>query len=176
MFQTLSIQRIVALGTFAGMLAGCGEAQQRPPRSAANPPPGLPSDASASAGQRTDATMQPTPVERAPLNDVTVHFEFDSSDVDARGRDALAAVAAGLRDEAGARLRIEGHCDERGTTEYNLALGERRAYAARDYLRSLGVDVGRMRTQSYGEEQPADPGHDESAWAHNRRAEIKIQR
>jgi peptidoglycan-associated lipoprotein len=72
-------------------------------------------------------------------------------------------------------IRIEGHCDERGTIEYNLALGERRASAVRDYLVSLGVDAFRIRIVSYGEEDPADPGHDEAAWARNRRGVFVIE-
>ena len=71
-------------------------------------------------------------------------------------------------------ITIEGHCDERGTAEYNLALGERRALSAREYLVSRGLDASRMRTVSYGKEFPFDPGHDEQAWARNRRAHFVI--
>ena len=71
---------------------------------------------------------------------------------------------------------IEGHCDERGTIEYNLELGAKRAKAVLDYVASLGVDAGRMRTISYGEERPVDPGHDETAWGKNRRAEFTLEK
>jgi peptidoglycan-associated lipoprotein len=72
------------------------------------------------------------------------------------------------------RLTIEGHCDERGTTEYNLALGQRRADAARNYLVDLGIDGSRLSTISYGEERPFETGHDESAWSQNRRAHFRV--
>ena len=71
-------------------------------------------------------------------------------------------------------LLIEGHCDERGTEQYNLALGDRRANAAKEYIVALGIDGNRIRTVSYGEERPFDPGHDEAAWAKNRRAHLVI--
>ena len=85
----------------------------------------------------------------------------------------LAAVSAYLKANPG-KLVIEGHCDERGTAEYNRALGDRRAIAARDELVKLGVDTGRMSTISYGKDRPADPGHDEGAWAKNRRCEFVV--
>ena len=74
----------------------------------------------------------------------------------------------------GIKVEVEGHCDERGTNEYNMALGERRATAAADYLRSLGVSGDRMRTVSYGEELPLDPRHNEEAWAKNRRVHFSV--
>jgi peptidoglycan-associated lipoprotein len=77
-----------------------------------------------------------------------------------------------MRENGDASVLIQGHCDERGTVEYNLALGEKRAKAARDYLVDLGISADRIRTISYGEERPANPGHDESAWSQNRRAEF----
>ena len=106
----------------------------------------------------------------------TVYFPFDSYDLDDGGRAILQANAEWLRTE-GTRthIMVAGHCDERGTIEYNLALGERRASAVRDYMVSLGVDAFRIRIVSYGEELPADPGHDESAWAENRRGEFDIE-
>ena len=85
-------------------------------------------------------------------------------------RTILSGHARYLRDNASARITIEGHCDERGTREYNLALGERRAATVRSYLQSLGVRASQMSTVSFGEERPVDPGHSESAWAKNRRA------
>jgi len=86
----------------------------------------------------------------------------------------LDANAKLLRDNAGAGITIEGHCDERGTAEYNLALGEKRALAAKTYLVSLGVPADRVRTVSYGKEFPFDPGHDEGAWSKNRRAHFVV--
>ena len=104
----------------------------------------------------------------------TVYYEFDSYNLSASGRDALKSNAQWLTENATATIQIEGHCDERGTTEYNLALGERRANAARDYLQKLGVDASRMSVISYGEERPLDPATGEAAWAKNRRAQFVI--
>jgi peptidoglycan-associated lipoprotein len=98
------------------------------------------------------------------------YFDFDRSELKPRARTILSGHARYLRDNASARITIEGHCDERGTREYNLALGERRAATVRSYLQSLGVRASQMSTVSFGEERPVDPGHSESAWAKNRRA------
>ena len=106
-----------------------------------------------------------------------IHFDFDQSALTPDARDILAKNSKYLEQKAGLRIRIEGHCDERGTTEYNLALGERRAKAAYQYLMDLGVDPNRMNVVSYGEEVPLDAGHNEAAWAQNRRAEfVEVQR
>lgn len=99
-----------------------------------------------------------------------VFFDFDKFDVTAQGRETLNANGRILKDNPSMRLTIEGHCDERGTTQYNLALGEKRARAAMNYLVSLGIDAGRLDIVSYGKERPFSMGHDESAWAQNRRA------
>jgi peptidoglycan-associated lipoprotein len=99
-----------------------------------------------------------------------VFFDTDKFDIDAEDMATLQSQAAWLRRNPSARITIEGHCDERGTREYNLALGERRANAAKNYLASLGIDPGRMTTISYGKERPVALGSEESAWAQNRRA------
>ena len=103
-----------------------------------------------------------------------IYFDFDKSELKPEARAILEKKAAWLNDNPGFSVRIEGHCDERGTNEYNLALGENRANAAMKYLNALGVAGDRMMTVSYGEEQPADPGHNEAAWAKNRRDEFKL--
>lgn len=103
----------------------------------------------------------------------TVYFDFDKYDLKPEARDTLAVNADWLKANTGIQIQIEGHCDERGTVEYNLALGERRANAVKNYLVSLGVDEARLFTISYGEEMPADPGHNREAWAKNRRAQFK---
>jgi peptidoglycan-associated lipoprotein len=103
-----------------------------------------------------------------------VFFELDSSDLSAEGQRVLDGNAAVLKQHATWTISIEGHCDERGSAEYNLALGERRALVARAYLISLGLPADRLRTVSYGKEFPFDPGHDESAYAKNRRAHFVI--
>jgi peptidoglycan-associated lipoprotein len=132
------------------------------------------------------STVPPEPVNddairSASLDDINrnsplqpLFFELDSSEVDAQGQTALNANAALLKKYPSWTITIEGHCDERGTAEYNLALGERRALAARAYLVSLGISADRLRTVSYGKEFPFDPGKDESAFAKNRRAHFVV--
>lgn len=102
--------------------------------------------------------------------DRTFYFDFDRSVIKPADLNALDTHAKILRRNSDRRIVIEGHCDERGTREYNLALGERRSNAVRSYLTSAGVSARQIETVSYGEERPADPGHDESAWSRNRRA------
>ena len=100
----------------------------------------------------------------------TIYFDTDKYDVDQTDATALRAQAVWLARYPGKRVTLEGHCDERGTREYNLALGERRANAAKNYLVSLGVDASRLTTISYGKERPVALGSDEASWAKNRRA------
>jgi len=101
-----------------------------------------------------------------------IFFEYDSYTLSAQSREILARNAEWLRENPSAKLTVEGHCDERGSDEYNLALGERRAEAVRKYLVTLGVAADRLSIISYGEERPAVAGHGEGAWAQNRRAEF----
>jgi peptidoglycan-associated lipoprotein len=101
-----------------------------------------------------------------------IYFDFDRSELKPEAREVLNQKAEALRQYPDVRIRIEGHCDERGTVEYNLALGERRAEAARQYLIDLGIDPDRLTTVSYGEERPAVPESNEAAWAQNRRDEF----
>jgi peptidoglycan-associated lipoprotein len=103
-----------------------------------------------------------------------VFYALDSSDLDQAGQQVLNGNADVLRKYPSWVITIEGHCDERGTAEYNLALGERRALAAKTYLVSLGIPADRLRTVSYGKEFPFDPGHDEGAWSKNRRAHFVV--
>jgi peptidoglycan-associated lipoprotein len=103
-----------------------------------------------------------------------VFYGLDISEVDAAGQRVLEANAQVLRRYSSWQISIEGHADERGTAEYNLALGERRAVAARNYLVSLGISGDRIKTVSYGKEFPFDPGHNEEAWAKNRRAHFVV--
>lgn len=123
-----------------------------------------------------------TPEEEAPteMTDVdvsqvlnTVYFDFDKYELKPEARDTLSTNAEWLKMNPDIQVQIEGHCDERGTEEYNLALGERRAAAVKDYLVSMGVDEGRLYTISYGEEVPANIGHDAASWSENRRAQFK---
>jgi peptidoglycan-associated lipoprotein len=101
-------------------------------------------------------------------------FAFDASTLDADAQEALQQSASWLRSHPEFRIRIEGHCDERGTEQYNLALGDRRADAAATYLATLGVDRSRIQTVSYGEERPFEQGSGEAAWAQNRRAHLVL--
>jgi peptidoglycan-associated lipoprotein len=112
-----------------------------------------------------------TVVEDVALDLGTVYFDFDRSNIRSDARPLLRGNADQLR-RASVPVRLEGHCDERGDEEYNLALGERRANAAKQYLENLGVDNGSMRTISYGEAKPAVAGHTEEAWRYNRRVEF----
>jgi peptidoglycan-associated lipoprotein len=129
------------------------------------PPEPVPADAIASAS--LDDLNRNTPIK-------PVFFDFDSSDLTPAGQKTLDENALILRKYQSWSITIEGHCDERGSAEYNLALGERRAVAARAYLVSLGIAGDRLRTVSYGKEFPFDPGHDEPAYAKNRRAHFVI--
>ena len=102
-------------------------------------------------------------------------FDYDKYDIRSDARDVLQKDASGLKAHSGGTMVLEGHCDERGTPEYNLALGQRRADAVMAYLKDLGVETGSIQTVSYGEERPFDQGHDESAWAKNRRVHFRFQ-
>ncbi len=103
----------------------------------------------------------------------TVHFEFDKYTIKDSDIGILKSDAQWLKDHPGVDVRIEGHADERGETEYNMALGEKRAMSVKRYIESLGVSGRRLSVISYGEEDPADPGHNEEAWAKNRRVEFE---
>jgi peptidoglycan-associated lipoprotein len=106
----------------------------------------------------------------------TIYFGFDRYDVDQQGSGTVAHYARHMNANPQLNVVIEGHCDERGTGEYNMALGERRAKAVRDALVMAGVQASRIRSVSFGEEKPAQEGHDENSWAMNRRAELKFPR
>ncbi len=102
-------------------------------------------------------------------------FNYDEFSLTPQARAILDGIAGWLKNNPAKLVLIEGHCDERGTNEYNLALGDRRANSAKTYLTQLGIDGARIYTISYGEERPLDPGHSEAAWVKNRRGEFKIK-
>lgn len=108
------------------------------------------------------------------LNDI--NYAFDSYELDSRAQRILQKNAEWLSSNQATKIEIQGHCDERGTNEYNMVLGAKRARAARDYLRSLGINEDRMSTVSYGEELPLDPRSNEEAWSRNRRAHFEVLR
>ena len=113
--------------------------------------------------------------EREMFENEDVLFEFDSAKLSNEAQDILRKKAEWLKENPRARIIIEGHCDERGTNEYNLALGDRRAYSSKRFLVDLGIDDSKLTTVSYGEERPIDTGSDEDAWAQNRRAHFVIK-
>ncbi len=104
----------------------------------------------------------------------TVYFDFDSANLGGDSKETIKANAEYLKANANVDVQVEGHCDERGGRQYNLALGERRAKAVRDYMVALGVEAKRLSTVSYGSERPKVEGHDEAAWGQNRRANFVV--
>jgi len=124
------------------------------------------------AGQPSREEIEGMLANREQFKANTVYFDYDKSVVKADGKANLQAVAAYLKGHSDNKVAIEGHCDERGTEEYNRALGERRALSARDALIGLGIGADRVVTRSFGEDKPAELGHDEAAWSKNRRAEF----
>jgi peptidoglycan-associated lipoprotein len=143
-----------------------------PPRELPPAPPLIPPDPAVSAGD---------PLSRAAIEDINkdsplkpVFFAYDSDVLDDAARKTMAGNAEVLKKYSTWVVTIEGHCDERGTAEYNLALGDRRAIAAKNYMVTLGIPAERLRTVSYGNEFPFDPGHEESAWFKNRRAHFML--
>jgi peptidoglycan-associated lipoprotein len=176
------------------VLAGLGACKKKPPVARATPPP-----PSTSSGAKPPAppepVVEPEPVPVPPEPSVSssdalanrsldeinkqsplqpVFYDLDSAELSADAQKVLSGNAEVLKKNGAWVISIEGHCDERGTAEYNLALGERRALAARSYLVSLGLSPDRMRTVSYGKEFPFDPNHNEDAWAKNRRAHFVV--
>lgn len=125
-----------------------------------------------SLAQARSGSLGSEAVPAGPLADI--HFDYDSFELDGEARDALQGHASWLRDNAQARVEVEGHCDDRGTIEYNLALGAKRAAAAKNYLVSLGISSDRITTISYGEELPLCHEPTESCWRTNRRAHFVV--
>ena len=183
---------LLVLILFAVGVAACGK--KTPPVARAVPPP-TSAAAAPVAAPRPPAPPEPVPdptvvppepvredaIASASLDDLNrnspinpVFFEYDSSDITSEAQAILDANAAALKKYSSWTITIEGHSDERGTAEYNLALGERRAVAARAYLVSLGIPGDRLRTVSYGKEFPFDPAHTDAAYSKNRRAHFVI--
>jgi len=132
--------------------------------------------AAEAAAQIAEETAQrDSMIQKNMFESESIYFEFDSSALSPVAQGVLSGKADYLRDNPGTQVIIEGHCDERGTPEYNLALGDRRAESAKNFLVNLGVDASRFTTVSYGEENPVDMGSNEEAWAKNRRAKFLIE-
>jgi len=158
-------QRILAIVAATFLLAACETASQVSGDSASTSASNTASSSSASS-----SAADKTPAEKLAQVGDTVNFDFDSAELTVSARSTLNRQAAFLSLNPGLMIVIEGHADERGTREYNLALGDRRATAVRDYLVAKGINSARVRTVSYGKERPAVAGSDEAAWAKNRRA------
>ena len=121
------------------------------------------------------AAVKEETVQVAPVSALEkIYFDFDSYRVSEAARSILAKDAGVMKKDSAVKVRIEGNCDERGSDEYNLALGEKRAEAAKRYLVTMGISADRLSVISYGKEKPVDPGHDEAAWAKNRRDDFII--
>lgn len=163
---------LLILGLIAVMIAvyGCG----------GNPPPPPPEEPAIVVD--TTPPPPPPPAEPPPpppevikaTDFMTVYFDFDKYNIRGDQRAALDNNAQVLKKFPDAVIKVEGHCDERGTVEYNLALGDKRANAVKEYLVTFGIQADRIETISYGKERPVDPGHNEEAWAKNRRAEFRV--
>ena len=180
----------VVLGVLSLSLTACSRRQApvTSPAPSAATPPAVTAPAPPAPPQRVEEALPvpPEPIVEDSIADRSLDdlnrdspfkpafFPLDGVDLDDAGRAVVTANAELLRRYPAWIVTIEGHCDERGTAEYNLALGERRAVAVSTYLVSLGIPPGRLRTVSYGKEFPFDPGHDEVAWANNRRAHFVI--
>ena len=182
---------LIAIVAAAITAAACGRKKAPIARPTAPPPPTSAATTPSRPPTPPEPIPEPTVVPAEPVRDEAVSsaslddlnrssplrpvfFDLDSSDLTAEGQRILDANASLLKRNATWTVTIEGHCDERGTAEYNLALGERRALSARAYLISLGLPADRLRTVSYGKEFPFDPGHDEAAYGKNRRAHFVI--
>ena len=168
----MQINNVFKLGMVALLsvsMAACSTTDETPPpTTAANTGP---TTNAANTGNSAEAARL---AEEARLRAITTfYFEFDKSDLTAEARDALVVHAADLKANPNRRVRLEGHADERGTREYNLALGERRSQAVERYLQVQGVSAGQMEVISYGEEMPVDTGTTEAAYSKNRRVEMK---
>lgn len=182
---------VMALAVLVTVLVGAC-AKKQPPVARPMPPPAADTNTPPPAPPPPPRPVaEPVPVPPEPLAEDTIGsrslddlnrdsplapllFDLDSAEVSADGQQVLQANARVLEKYPTWQVTIEGHCDERGTAEYNLALGERRALAAKTYLVSLGIAADKVRTVSYGKEFPFDPGHDDTAWAKNRRAHFVI--
>ena len=157
--------RILAVPLLLLVVVACSHAQPAPPPAAAE---NVSQPAPAPAPEPVATPVAPPP----DIAAASVYFDYDSSDLTPATRDVLQALFQEAQKQPDRDIRVEGNCDERGTREYNLALGQRRADAAKQYLVNLGVDGSRITAISYGKERPRTLGDDESAWKENRRDDL----
>jgi peptidoglycan-associated lipoprotein len=174
-------QLAISLVIAAALAAGCASKEKQPDASVTDRSAGTtqPSTTAPSTSSTSKPSQQAT-ITADPLKDPnnvlykrSVYFDFDSNAVKDEYRNLVQAHARYMNDKRDSKIRIEGNCDERGSREYNLALGQRRAEAVKKVMTVLGVNDNRIETVSYGEEKPKASGHDEQAWAENRRADIR---
>jgi peptidoglycan-associated lipoprotein len=163
----------------AAIAAGCASKETKTDAPVSDRSAGVSQPAPSTSGSTTQRAQQPT-IAGNPLRDPSnilskrsVFFDYDSNVVKDEYRGLVQAHSRYMGDKRESKIRIEGNADERGSREYNLALGQRRAESVKNMMTVLGVSDGRIETISYGEEKPAAPGHDEQAWSQNRRADIK---
>lgn len=165
--------RLVFIGLVGGLIVACSSpSRTRKAHLGSTPSPGQVEPA-APVDRSGDVTVTSTTGDDLSWL-APIYFEFDSTDLSANARDTLARLHEWMAAHPKAALTIEGHCDEQGTTEYNIGLGQRRAKNMADYLGRLGTDPKRLRTVSFGAERPAVEGHDELAWSKNRRGELNV--
>jgi peptidoglycan-associated lipoprotein len=157
---------LIMASVLAILFAGCPKKQPPPP-----PPPPPPV---AVETTKVEPPPPPPPPPPAPLQLTTIHFDFDKYNLRDDARDIMGQNGEALKTHASAIIKIEGHCDERGSVEYNMALGEKRAATARDYLVSYGISKDKISIISYGKSRPVDTGKNETAWAKNRRADFDV--
>ena len=166
--------RILAMALALALpLAGAGCAKK--PIATTPVPPAPTTTTSTTPTPPATTPTPPTEIPKPSANAAdlkVVYFAYDSFQLDDGARSALDSNAKLLRDNPTLNVSVDGHCDERGTVEYNQALGQKRAEAVQQYLTDQGIPVARFRVVSYGKERPADEGHDESAWSRNRRVEF----
>jgi peptidoglycan-associated lipoprotein len=164
-------KRPPAVATSAGGSSGANSRGMAPPPDVISEGPDVQPVDGGGLGQET---LSDESGEGGPLADI--HFDYDQSTLTDEARTTLGQHASWIQAHASLKISVEGHCDDRGTVEYNLALGEQRARAAYDYLVSLGVPKARLNTVSYGKERPLDTGTSQAAWARNRRAHFAVSR
>jgi peptidoglycan-associated lipoprotein len=178
MLENVFLRRVFTLLLFAACLtlSACGSKPVKPasPAPASTETPGADTSGAGGANASGGAAIdQEAPGPQAGLlAKRVIYFDFDSSEIKGEGTDIVAAHAKFLAANPTTRIRLEGHTDERGSREYNIGLGERRAQSVRRALLLQGASDAQISTVSYGEERPAVPGHDEAAWTKNRRVEI----
>lgn len=169
--------RLILVSAFLGgaiIMFSCGGGDERTRVSPQTLPDPAPIITSPDAGASGELSSKSNPYAELPLELLTIHFDYDKYDLTPEALEILAVNAEALSNHFGAVIKVEGHCDERGTDEYNLALGQRRAQAVQDYLIKYGIDPAAISIITFGESKPADRGHNEWAWAKNRRADFVV--